>query len=628
MRIKAFLVVLFLCSLQKLFAQSCFVADKRRGCPPLTVKLTLTDSCNTASQGQFNFGVSPPTFTVSDTFTYTSIGVYTVSFSANFLSGGATITKPGFIQVLATPPPLFTIQRCEGRVVRVLITSNVYEEYIVDYGDGSADDTIRLPQTLGPAHTYANVSPRTVTVRGRYVPGDCGITASQQVTPLNIIPTPTISLLHVYGDRALINFTTLPEVRYILYRGLGVASMPFDTILATANSFSYQVTNQPHTGGSWCYRVASLDGCNQQKSSDTLCAFHSVQVQALNDVNVLLWLNPASSLNSLQVIRTQPGIIAAFGMQPLPESYSDSMVICGQRFCYFLQGAVGSSIVRSDTVCTTAVSVKTPENLRRPTASVEGDGIVLRSALPSGIIGGKITAERFAFDRADTRITFPFLGQVTDGPFAQGVLERYCYTLGVSDTCGNVSIAPSRTCAVFLQGSGNEQTTRKLVWSPFIGYDTLNAFNYTVEKLSPEGLILRSISRGALLEYEDNDVEPGFQNITYRIRTTGPVGMPVVYSNAIVLKQRSSLYVPTAFSPNGDGINDEFFVQSKFLKQFRLVIYSKQGELLYQSTNPDERWNGTVMGRELPPDVYIFAIEARDENNKPFIEKGSITLLK
>jgi gliding motility-associated-like protein len=259
---------------------------------------------------------------------------------------------------------------------------------------------------------------------------------------------------------------------------------------------------------------------------------------------------------------------------------------------------------------------------------VEGDVVVLRSTLPTGIKGGRITADRFAFDRADTRIVFPFFNQLSDGPFAQGVVEQYCYTFAVSDTCGNISTAPSRTCAVFLQGGGDEQPIRRLTWSPFVGFDTTNVFSYTVEKLSPEGSVIRSVSRGALLEYSDSDFEPGFQNITYRIRVAGPTGMPVVYSNAIVLKQRSTLFVPTAFSPNGDGVNDEFFVQSKFIRQFRMVIYSKQGELLYQSTNPDERWNGTLMGRELPPDVYIFAIEARDENNKPFTEKGSITLIK
>ena len=71
-----------------------------------------------------------------------------------------------------------------------------------------------------------------------------------------------------------------------------------------------------------------------------------------------------------------------------------------------------------------------------------------------------------------------------------------------------------------------------------------------------------------------------------------------------------AIEVPTAFTPNGDGINDLFFPQinCKFLASYHMQIFSRYGELLFTSNQIDEGWNGTVNSVKCTIGTYAYAI--------------------
>ena len=86
--------------------------------------------------------------------------------------------------------------------------------------------------------------------------------------------------------------------------------------------------------------------------------------------------------------------------------------------------------------------------------------------------------------------------------------------------------------------------------------------------------------------------------------------------------------VPNAFSPNGDGINDQLCLEgwSDCISQFQIVIYDRWGEKMYESSDPGFCWDGNYKGKALDPGVFVYFIKATYETagSTPLSPKGRI----
>ena len=90
------------------------------------------------------------------------------------------------------------------------------------------------------------------------------------------------------------------------------------------------------------------------------------------------------------------------------------------------------------------------------------------------------------------------------------------------------------------------------------------------------------------------------------------------------------MYVPNAFTPNGDNFNDimeTFLPDDCRLIHYRVEIFNRWGELVFLSTNPDISWNGTFNGEIAPPGVYIYKIRYETDGGSATDRKGSVTLI-
>lgn len=89
------------------------------------------------------------------------------------------------------------------------------------------------------------------------------------------------------------------------------------------------------------------------------------------------------------------------------------------------------------------------------------------------------------------------------------------------------------------------------------------------------------------------------------------------------------LYIPNAFSPNGDGVNDVFEIYGKQLKTSKLKVFNRWGEKVYDSMdNPFGQWNGRFKGILQPPMIYIYEAEIEFLNGKTKRQMGSLTLIR
>jgi len=96
----------------------------------------------------------------------------------------------------------------------------------------------------------------------------------------------------------------------------------------------------------------------------------------------------------------------------------------------------------------------------------------------------------------------------------------------------------------------------------------------------------------------------------------------------LIIKKNASTFVPNAFSPNGDGINDELVVGVTNLGKYSIQIYNRLGTQVFFTNNIFENWNGTFKGNELPVGVYYYVILGTNLSNNNVKYSGSITLLR
>jgi gliding motility-associated-like protein len=88
------------------------------------------------------------------------------------------------------------------------------------------------------------------------------------------------------------------------------------------------------------------------------------------------------------------------------------------------------------------------------------------------------------------------------------------------------------------------------------------------------------------------------------------------------------IYVPNAFSPNGDNLNDELFVRGNTIDELYFAIYNRWGQLVFETDNQNVGWNGTFKGKDLPPDSFGYYLEVRCFNGETYFEKGNISLIR
>jgi len=89
------------------------------------------------------------------------------------------------------------------------------------------------------------------------------------------------------------------------------------------------------------------------------------------------------------------------------------------------------------------------------------------------------------------------------------------------------------------------------------------------------------------------------------------------------------MYLPTAFSPNGDGLNDELIIKTRCpLSSFQMEVYDRWGRQIFASTDLNRGWDGTFQGQDLPNGSYPFIIRYTPEGRNPRVEKGVVNVLR
>lgn len=211
-------------------------------------------------------------------------------------------------------------------------------------------------------------------------------------------------------------------------------------------------------------------------------------------------------------------------------------------------------------------------------------------------------------------------------------------TAGATYLWNDGSTLPSKT----INDAGNYRVTVSL--GGCAGTDDIAVYELDSPRISlgkdgilceGQTMLLNAAWPGATYLWQDNSTDPAYtikEGGTYFVQVSNICGSLV---DTVVFTQNAcdcQVYVPTAFTPNGDGLNDRFraTVRCK-LTNFNLRVFNRWGELVFETNNPDDGWDGSYKGVLQPVGVYVYFIEYtgyEGEELHKFSASGNVTYIR
>lgn len=98
-------------------------------------------------------------------------------------------------------------------------------------------------------------------------------------------------------------------------------------------------------------------------------------------------------------------------------------------------------------------------------------------------------------------------------------------------------------------------------------------------------------------------------------------------SNIIKTYNQFKVELPTAFTPNGDGLNDTFGSINNSVSEYKLLIYDRNGALIFESESADRKWDGTHHGNKVQSGSYVYHVTARGPDNAVVNKTGKVLVI-
>ncbi|SOE23776.1 gliding motility-associated C-terminal domain-containing protein [Spirosomataceae bacterium TFI 002] len=200
--------------------------------------------------------------------------------------------------------------------------------------------------------------------------------------------------------------------------------------------------------------------------------------------------------------------------------------------------------------------------------------------------------------------------------------KSYCFKVQAQDECGSSSPISDPICTIYL----NFKDNKTLEWtkeSPF----TSPVDKYEILTKGASGNLDKSFYEleGDIFKYDPNLAL--FQDeATFRVQAKSSAGSS--FSNVVLKELDPKIFIPTAFTPNSDGINDALFLigNTKRIKTVEFKILNRRGLVVYASKDPNFQWTPKV--NEASNGNYYFDLRIILDNDDVIIKNGSFSILK
>jgi len=484
----------------------------------------------------------------------------------------------------------------------------------------------------------------------------CSATTTAMVTASPGIPDISIdlpaSLTCLVSTVTLMGHSTTPGTINFQWLGGGPA---------TAN---YPVTSS----GTYTLEVSDGAGCSAEKTVTVTSSATPPDIQAVSSGNI-------DCLNSTVMLTgasSTPGV-----------SYQWSGAPAGPGYTVSTAGTYTLTVTDASDGCTAASTVSVTSNTTIPPVSITGPTLITCAAGNNALTatsspginlfwngGSLVNATNPAMISAAGNYTVTAIDPVNNCTATASLTIQSSAPVITSDLATN-------TCVGLLQGSitlsaiGTGLLTYAWSNNSFDKNQTgLAAGTYTVTVADPNGCsstvsvsvgtypaviavaepnatitkgeqIQLIASGGTLFSWTpalslnnsaiSNPVASPVQNTEYIVTVSdvdGCTGMDSVLIKVIDC-DASDIFVPNAFSPNGDGKNDVLHVRGPdCITEMKFTVFDRWGEMVFETTSPVEGWNGIYQGKMEDTGVYVYYLRASLLNGTTLTRKGNVTLMR
>ena len=216
------------------------------------------------------------------------------------------------------------------------------------------------------------------------------------------------------------------------------------------------------------------------------------------------------------------------------------------------------------------------------------------------------------------------------------VQQPHYYTVSLTDEC-NMAFYVSEPVANIVLHMDMDVEANRLSWSSYDGFRALPD-SYRVYRragtLSPFALL---DDRPFPLRGYDDPLQdlPSGNEIAYRVSAVGHVkGLPDTvecFSNTVVMEDEPAIYIPNSFIPESDIEENRVFrpvLHSVPAPEYLLTIFDRWGQVVFETRNPEEGWDGLIKGLPARMGVYVFQLSFRMKNNKLYTRRGMVNLIR
>jgi len=226
-----------------------------------------------------------------------------------------------------------------------------------------------------------------------------------------------------------------------------------------------------------------------------------------------------------------------------------------------------------------------------------------------------------------------FLAKTTDTKYSDtkaNTLIPNSYTIKAISMCNDSTTIQDLVKTIFLNGERTDQSEAKLSWTAFERWE-FGVSNYKLYAMGSDGgFDLLAVIDGQTLSFTDKT----FAGISeaqkcYKIVSEENQGnLQQSGSNVMCVPLKPTLLIPSAFSPNSDGINDTWFIHYQGITEVHLRIFNRWGELIYNYTSEKPEWDAVYKGLVVPNGTYFYQMEATGIKGEKVNKSGLVEVLR
>jgi gliding motility-associated-like protein len=597
-------------------------------------------------------GLNPTTDTK---WTFLASGQYTVLQYGK--KNGKDMYFCDVVTVRKDNQPKFSYSSCNNDIIEINIPKDIdnnFDFYLVNWGNGASNIEKVLKSEIPFSKIKNVILPQTIKVEGFFNETNSNCSSASEISVAAVSPNgylkpfhPNIEELELIdlGTAKLTISGALNAEGYDLFMTMQGSSFPKIPFKKNVKP-GVTIINIPDKTKSFCFYVQRMGPCGIEVSAQT-CTLPLFNVEAIGMTNELKWSvypDPSFGIQGFgflsgdikkrQEIEKKENNLSLTNIQLGEDEtgYLDKGIDCKKKYCYrivqnlagllFYHYYEGKSI--SNEICIDRSKVEPPAITETQVSINTNNYSNIKFVDNSNWTLKKekfylFREEKGVFNKIDS-INQPttFIDKI------DASLKSYCYKIAYLDECGSTS----KTSPPFCTTNLSENTAGLLQWnnqSPFgnslIKTFEIQSFDENTGVAATEATQSTNTYEPKLDKFEDE--------AKYRIKAIASDGKES-FSNIYTIPVKVKLFLPNAFTPNGDGINDDLAMKGSFKRftSFQIEIYNRWGIPVFTSNDVTNTWDGKYQNTIVPNDTYTYKIYAKLNDGQEFNKSGKFVLFR